>query len=171
MSNLPFLFATAVAVAMALGSIAIWAPRRLVAKVAALGTFALFLPIGFAGWSDLLSRPKPVAYEWFQARSDEATVLAGTVREGESIYVWLQLDGADEPRSYELPWDREQAQQLQEAMRSAENDGTGVRMRLPFEPTLDPEEPKFYALPQPALPPKDAPKQTARRFVPPEQEV
>jgi hypothetical protein len=28
-------------------------------------------------------------------------------------------------------------------------------MRLPFEPSLDDGEPKFYALPQPALPPKD----------------
>jgi hypothetical protein len=28
-------------------------------------------------------------------------------------------------------------------------------MRLPFEPTLDDREPKFYALPQPPLPPKD----------------
>jgi hypothetical protein len=28
-------------------------------------------------------------------------------------------------------------------------------MRLPFEPSLDDREQKFYALPQPALPPKD----------------
>jgi hypothetical protein len=27
-------------------------------------------------------------------------------------------------------------------------------MRLPFEPSLDQREAKFYALPQPALPPK-----------------
>lgn len=30
-------------------------------------------------------------------------------------------------------------------------------MRQPFEPTLDRREPKFDALPQPALPPKDDP--------------
>jgi hypothetical protein len=29
-------------------------------------------------------------------------------------------------------------------------------MRVPFEPTLDGRERRFYALPQPALPPKDA---------------
>jgi hypothetical protein len=28
-------------------------------------------------------------------------------------------------------------------------------MRVPFEPSLDDREPRFYALPQPALPPKD----------------
>ena len=28
-------------------------------------------------------------------------------------------------------------------------------MRLPFEPSLDDQEPRFYAQPQPALPPKD----------------
>jgi hypothetical protein len=98
-------------------------------------------------------------------------VLAGTIEEGERIYVWLQLDGTAEPRAYALPWDREQARELQEALRSAENDGTGVRMRLPFEPSVDPERPKFYALPQPPLPPKDLPAPSVKRFVPPEQEV
>jgi hypothetical protein len=171
MSSMPLVFAATIVLASALGTIALWAPRRLAAKLGALGIFSLFLPVGFAGWSDLLSRPKPIAFEWLQARAGEATVLAGTIQEGERIYVWLQLDGTAEPRAYELPWDREQARELQEALRSAENDGTGVRMRLPFEPSLDPEQPKFYALPQPPLPPKDLPAQSAKRFVPPEQEV
>ena len=35
-------------------------------------------------------------------------------------------------------------------------------MRLPFEPTLDAREPKFYAPPQPALPPKDLAEPPAR---------
>lgn len=171
MSSMPLIFAATVVLASVLGTIALWAPRRLAAKLGALGVFALFLPVGFAGWSDLLSRPKPIAFEWLQARAGEATVLAGTIEEGERIYVWLQLDGTAEPRAYELPWDRERARELQDALRSAENDGTGVRMRLPFEPSLDPEQPKFYALPQPPLPPKDLPAQSAKRFVPPEQEV
>jgi len=53
------------------------------------------------------------------------------------------------------------AQQLQNAMREAEENGTGLRMRLPFENSLDMREPKFYALPQPALPPKDVVPETA----------
>jgi hypothetical protein len=47
------------------------------------------------------------------------------------------------------------AQELQQALEDAERNGTQARMRLPFEPTLDRRAPKFYAPPQPALPPKD----------------
>lgn len=172
MSELPYLFVAAVAVALCLGSIAVWAPRRLTVRAGALCVFGLFLPLGFAGWVDLLSRPKPVAFEWWLSRADEATVLAGSFREGAGIYIWLQLEQSEEPRAYRLPWSREQAQQLQEALRQAEENGTAVRMRLPFEPTLDPRKPRFYALPQPVLPPKDgggpAP---AKRFLQPEQEA
>ena len=37
-------------------------------------------------------------------------------------------------------------------------------MRLPFEATLDDREPKFYALPQPPLPPKDAGREPAQVY-------
>lgn len=170
MKDMPYLFALAVLIAACLGSIAVWAPRRLLVKAGALGAFALFMPVGFAGWSDLLSRPKPVAFEWWLSKADEATVLAGTFREGAGIYVWLQLEGAAEPRAYQLPWNKTEAQQLQKALREAEAGGSGVRMRMPFEPSLDPREPRFYATPQPAMPPKDAESAPpAQRFVQPEQ--
>jgi hypothetical protein len=77
------------------------------------------------------------------------------MREGAWLYLWLQLAGSAEPRAYRLPWDVRMAEELQRAIEQAQRNGTGVRMRLPFEPTLDRREPKFYAAPQPALPPKD----------------
>lgn len=172
MSGLPLLFIAGIVVALGLGSVAIWAPRRLMAKAAALGLFVLFLPLGFAGWSDLLSRPKPVGLEWLRGQADEATVLAGSIREGAEIYVWLQLDDVGEPRAYALPWNQQQAEQLQKALQDAEAGGSGVRMRLPFEPTLDPEKPRFYAMPQPMLPQKPVPPGAAPQvFTPPEQEA
>jgi hypothetical protein len=82
-------------------------------------------------------------------------VLGSSIRENEGIYLWLQLDGAAEPRAYILPWNRDLAEQLQATLREAEQRQGDVRMRLPFEPSLDDREPKFYAMPQPALPPKD----------------
>jgi hypothetical protein len=164
MTNLPYLFALAVVLASCLGSIALWAPRRVAVKGTALFTFALFVPVAFAGWSDLLSRPKPVGFEWLQSQAEEAHVLAGTAREGDGIFVWLQLDGTPEPRAYRLPWDRQQAEQLQNALREAESGNGDVRMRMPFEPSLDPREPRFYAAPQPALPPKPAQPSPAQRF-------
>lgn len=155
MNELPFLFAAAMTVAAGLAMLAVWAPRRLTPKLSALAMAAAFVPLGYLGFVDLLGRPKPVAMEWWRERADEATVLGSQLREGDGVYLWLQLAGSGEPRSYRLPWDEGTAQQLVEALREADKNGSGVRMRLPFEPTLDRREPRFYALPQPALPDKD----------------
>ncbi len=169
MNNLPYLFAVAVLLAGGLASIAIWAPRRLAPKAGALACAALFMPVGYAGFSDLLSRPKPVALEWWLAHAQEATVLGSQMREGTSLYLWLQVDGESEPRAYRLPWDQRTAQQLQAALDEAERNGTQARMRLPFEPTLDAREPKFYAPPQQALPPKDLAQPPPQVYVQPGQ--
>lgn len=155
MADLPFIFALAMLVAAALATIGIWAPRRLAPKLAAIGLAAAFAPLGYLGFVDLLSRPKPVGLEWWQAQAAEATVLGSHIREGDGVYLWLQLTGAVEPRSYRLPWDADTAQELVDALREAEEKGAGVRMKLPFEPTFDQREPRFYATPQPALPDKD----------------
>jgi hypothetical protein len=155
MTELTYLFGVVAVLAGALSSISIWAPRRLVMKLLAVAGVALFLPAAYAGFAQLLSLPKPVALEWWQANAEEATVLAASLREDEAIYVWLQLKGVDEPRAYALPWHRDLAEQLQAAQREAEESQTQVQMRLPFEDSLDEREPKFYATPQPQLPPKD----------------
>jgi hypothetical protein len=155
MSNLPFLFAATVLLAASLASIAIWAPRQLAVKLGALCCATLFMPLGYLGLSDLLSRPKPVALEWWLGQADEATVLGSQMREGNSLYLWLQVAGSPEPRAYRLPWDQRLAEELQKAIEEAARNGTQVQMRLPFEASLDRREPKFYAPPQPALPPKD----------------
>ena len=89
-------------------------------------------------------------------------MLGSTLDESRAIYLWLQLDGVAEPRAYALPWDQRVAEQLQTAARAAAERQSAVRMRLPFEPTLDDREPRFYALPQPALPPKDAARPPAQ---------
>jgi hypothetical protein len=155
MNAVPQLFAVATALAATLGLISIWAPRRLMIKGAALATAALFLPVAYASLVELLSKPKPIELEWWQTEAAEAEVVASRLIEEEGIYLWLQLPEIREPRAYVLPWDRASAEQLQQALREAEREGSAVQMRLPFEPSLDPLEPKFYALPQPALPPKD----------------
>lgn len=155
MTGVTELFVVATALAGVLGMISIWAPRRLAVKGAALVTTILFLPLAYAGLVDLLSKPKPVQWEWWLSAAEEATVLGSSIQENEGIYLWLQLPDVAEPRSYVLPWDRERAEQLQGAQREAEEQGGNVQMRLPFEPSLEDREPQFYAPPQPALPPKD----------------
>ena len=157
MNDLIYLFAGAIAIASILTSISIWAPRKVVVRMTAFCVAVLFVPLSYASFAMLLSKPKPVSLEWIRASTEEASVLGSSVREGEAIYVWLQMPNLSEPRAYMLPWSLDLAKQLQEARRKAEEQGTGLGMRLPFEHSWDKQEPKFYPLPQPALPPKEMP--------------
>jgi hypothetical protein len=168
MESIGVLFTAGLIVLAALCTICVWAPRRPFVKVGALAFAGMFIPIGYVSLAELMSKPKPVELEWWLGQSDEATVIASTMEEGKGIYLWLQLAQVAEPRAYVLPWSRELAEQLQEAMREAESSKGGVGMRLPFESSLDDREPRFYALPQPALPPKDLTHPPAQRYKPPE---
>ena len=114
-----------------------------------------------------MSKPKPVDLEWVLSDTTAAEVVASRLVEDRGIYLWLQLPDVFEPRAYVLPWDRASAEELQQAMRQAEQRGSAVQMRLPFEPSLEDREPKFYALPQPALPPKDLVQPPPEFYQPP----
>jgi hypothetical protein len=103
MTDVPQYFTVVALLAAGLASIAIWSPRRLMVRVGAVALTALFLPAAWAAMSDLMSRPKPVAFEWWHEAEDEATVLSSQLREGDGVYLWLQISGAVEPRSYRLP--------------------------------------------------------------------
>jgi hypothetical protein len=166
MSTLTPLFALLAVLAAALAAVSVWSPRNMRVKVGALLTAFALMGTGYAAMLDLLSKPKPASFEWWLDRADEATVLGNAMVEDRAIYLWLQLDGVDEPRAYELPWDRRTAEQLQQAARSAAEGQTALRMRLPFEKTLDDREPRFYPLPQPGLPPKET-LEPPRRIAPP----
>ena len=167
MTSLTLLFVLSIALAAGLASAVLWSHHRTTVKIAALTGLICFLPLGYAAYADLLSRPKPVALEWWNRHAEEATVIGQQMREGEGLFLWLQFAGEAEPRAYELPWDDKLAEQLQNAWEQAQKDGTGVRMKLPFETSLDQRAPKFYALPQPKLPNKDEQAAPAMRVVPP----
>lgn len=141
-----------------LAYIAIWAPRRPWIKLTALATATCLLPLAYAGFAELLGRPKPVVLPWasIEAGTDqtEATVLAARLQEGEAIYLWLGFDGLNEPRSYALPWNEALARELHGAQGEAKQTGTALRARLPLRAELPGEEPLFYAAPQPVPPPK-----------------
>ncbi len=164
MSELSALFAVLVGLAFILANIAVWAPRRLRVRLGALITAAVFLPTAYFSLSEMLGRPKPVAAEWLRGALAEATVLGSQMQEGKAIYLWLTLEGTDEPRAYSLPWNEQAARQLQGAQRSAKSNGSHVRMRLPFERSLDRREQVFYAAPQPPPPRKQTPVQNPLNF-------
>lgn len=145
-------FVIATALAAVLASIAIWSPRSLQLKVAALACATALLPIGYFSLNDILSRPKPVQLETVHKMVEEVQVVSSVMKEDEAIYLWLQIPEVEEPRSYRLPWSDEIAKELHKAKQEAEQSGTEVKMSKPFEKTVDNQEPVFYAAP-PAPPP------------------
>ncbi len=153
-----YLFVMSVGLITALAAISIWSPRALWVKVGALTLVTLFLPAAYVSLVELLSRPKPIALEWGHRDLSEAVVLHADWREGESIYLWLRVPGIDDPRAYVLPWDQKQAEQLFAAQREAEPRRTEVHVERPFgRDQEESQQPVFYALPQPAPPPKVTP--------------
>lgn len=166
MDRLLLLFIVAGALVALLANIAVWAPRKLRLKVTALITTALFLPTAYVTLSDLMSRPKPVAIEWLERTLPEATVLSAQLREDVAIYLWLAMEGVEEPRAYALPWSEPLARQLFAAQHEAEQQGTELRMRRPFETSLDDQEQMFYAAPQAMPPDKPAPGEAPLLFKP-----
>ncbi|MFK8082281.1 MAG: hypothetical protein AB8B97_18490 [Granulosicoccus sp.] len=141
--------------AAVLALIAILAPRKRLLKCAALGCTALFLPLTYFALNDLLSRPKPLEIEIARDHLNDAIVTASLMREDEAIYLWLQMPGIDEPRSYQLPWNEEMAVELHKAQREAEVEGTEVQMQLPEGDPVGDEEPMFQATKHAPPPPKD----------------
>ena len=164
MTELFHLFAVSAALAAVLAAISIWSHRKLWAKISAVLATALFIPTIYLSYADLLSRPKPASLEWWHRSATEATVVGSRLREGEAIYVWIEMADTDEPRAYKLPWQQDMAKQLYGAQREAEANGTKVQMRLPFANQVESHEPLFYALPQPPLPPKHVEQGNTRYF-------
>src|SRR5262245_47376930 len=119
---------SAIAFALVLGTfIFLVLPRgRVWQRSASAALFVVLLAMLYVGSAEVLSRPKPLRLEW--RNIEQAKVVGASMREGEAIYLWLQVPGADEPRAYQLPWSTEAAQQLQQAQAEAEANGTGVEM-------------------------------------------
>lgn len=121
------------------------ARRALAAGVFAVSAIALFI-----GGTELLSRPKPIRAELLRIKAESAEVLMAYLVEGEAIYLWLLLPGETGPRAYALPWDKETARELHEAL---EKHGR-LMMRLPFQRSWEDRGTMFHPIPQPKYPDK-----------------
>ena len=148
MTGLMPLFVLAAVAAGILAAITVWSRRGVKMKVVAIAAAALFIPLAYGSFTELMSKPKPIQMEWRYDDLAEATVIAATSRENEAIYLWLQIDGVDEPRAYALPWNRRANEQLQAATREAEANQSEVRAQLPFSQDHAAYDELFYATPQ-----------------------
>ena len=132
MDILFYVFAGATGVAAALASIAIWAPRPTRVRIIALSLAALFIPVVYVQSIEMLSKPKPASFEWYERANDQAEVLGVSFEEGHSIYLWLRIAGAFEPRSYVIPWNLKLAEKLEDTVDDAVRDNSTVILKDPF---------------------------------------
>lgn len=164
MDILIYVFIAATLATAALASLAIWAPRRTWVRMSALIVAACFIPISYVQFVELLSKPKPRSFEWFERNVDEAEILAVSLKEGKAIYMWLRLDGALEPRYYEFPWNLKLAERLEEDIDTAATRSHRLVLKNPFERRQDGETlgdlnirivpPPLQPLKKPQLPPR-----------------
>ncbi|MDG2286479.1 MAG: hypothetical protein P8N43_13270 [Alphaproteobacteria bacterium] len=132
MGILYYVFAAAVLVAGASASIAIWAPRPTRVRLLALVTTVLFIPLVHVQILEVLGKPKPVSFEWYERGAEGAELLSASFDEGRAIYLWLRVDGAFEPRAYVIPWNVRLAEKLEEAVDDAVRRNSTVQLKKPF---------------------------------------
>ena len=163
MDILFYLFAGATGVAAALAAIAIWAPRPTRVRVVALSIAALFIPVVYAQSIEMLSKPKPASFEWYERSADSAELLGVSFAEGRSIYLWLRIAGASEPRSYVIPWNLTLAEKLEDAVDDAVRKRSTILLKKPFfrrsleewgDLNVEINPPPLPPLKRPPLPPR-----------------
>lgn len=172
MDNLIWVFAVSTALAAALASLAIWAPRLPWARISAVIAAAALIPISYVQFVEFLSRPKPQSMEWLQRDVGAAEVLAVSLDEGEAIYMWLRLDGEIAPRYYKFPWDLRLAEQLEEDIDTAMQKQGKLVLRNPFENRRQGELGDLNVdIVPPPLPPSKGPPPKPRFFNPRDRSI
>ncbi|MGB0629082.1 MAG: hypothetical protein ACPGRZ_00175 [Alphaproteobacteria bacterium] len=151
---LTWIFVITVAMVAGLGWIAARGSASVAVRSGAIGLAAFAMISSYAGFAELMSRPKPASLEWVKGSTESARVVASHLRENEAIYLWLVFDDTTQPRAYRLPWNMEMAKQLQQAQRSAAKRKSQVRMNRPFGKDRPAQELIFHAPPRKAPPPK-----------------
>jgi len=82
-----YVFAGATGIAAALASIAIWAPRPTRVRVAALVVAMFFIPVVYVQSIEMLSKPKPMSFEWYERNEAKAVLIGIILDEGRAIYL------------------------------------------------------------------------------------
>ena len=132
MDILFFMFLAAGTTAVGLAMLAIYAPRPTRVRVISSCVVVLFLPTVYFQFTELLSKPKPIAFEWYERERAKVEVLAVSLHEGEAIYLWLQFPDSGEPRAFVAPWNVKVAEKFEKVLEEAVKQDGKVEMRDPF---------------------------------------
>ena len=172
MEILFYVFAGATGIAAALASIAIWAPRPTRIRVFAIVITALFIPIVYVQTIEMLSKPKPMSFEWYERNTKKAILLGISLHEGESIYLWLRLAGSFAPRYYVVPWNLRLAEKLEDAVAEAGRRNSTIVLDNPFYRRSFEEWCNLnLEITPPSMPPQKRPPSPPRIFNPRERSI
>lgn len=172
MSILFYAVAATTGIAAALASLAIWAPRPTRVRVLAVVITALFLPLAYVQFTEMLSRPKPVSFEWYERSAKKAVVLGVSLREDVSIYLWLRPAGSVEPRYYVAPWNMKLAEKLEHAVEQAARGNSTVVLENPFSRrSLEQWGELNVEVVPPPMPPMKRPRLPPRVFNPRDERI
>ena len=167
MDILFYVFAGATGIAAALASIAIWAPRPTRVRVLALTIATLFIPTVYVQMIEMLSKPKPMSFEWYKRNEARAELLSISLDEGEAIYLWLRVPHSFEPRSYRIPWNLRLAEKLEDAVEDAVRRNSTIILKNPFyRRSLEEWGDLNVEIVPPPLPPLKRPQPPPRIFNP-----
>ena len=167
MDILFYVFAGATGIAAALASLAIWAPRPTRVRVLALTITTLFIPTVYVQMVEMLSKPKPMSFEWYQRNEAQAMLLSISLDEGEAIYLWLRIPDSYEPRSYKIPWNLRLAEKLEDAVDDAIRQNSTIILKKPFyRRSLEEWGDLNVEIRPPPLPPLKRPQAPPRIFNP-----
>lgn len=128
--------------------------------------FVLWIPTLGLIYGETLGHHRPAWMAW-DLQPGQYRVRDAKLVEGEAIYVYLDTKSQAEPLAVELPWRRDLAEQLQDAMReSMRRKQRGALMDFSHSWHRHDRPPKFHPLPQqrtlPPKPPQEAPPRIER---------
>ena len=149
------LLVISVGLALVLALNAVFLPSSSMRRLGSTAAFLGVLAITFVAYTELLGRPRPDTWTFWHTQSAQSVVLYAGLKEGQAIYLYVQLPNEDKPLSIELPWNEEVANKLQEAINGNERDGGEIMMDFPFQRSWEDRlPPNIYNRP----PPKPADK-------------
>ncbi len=167
MIDLPYGFAAVAVLLAGLAVLIINSNRSFGLRLAGLAAALVAIIASYAGLSDLLSRPKPVAWEMALDDVEELEVAFADLNPGKAIHLLLRVPGDAEPRLYALPWHPIVAAELEQALATAEAEEVPLRTSPDlFEIDLENRERLFYATPMAALPGKGQQRFEPTQFIP-----
>ncbi|NKB61319.1 MAG: hypothetical protein GKR95_03980 [Gammaproteobacteria bacterium] len=153
MENIPGLYLLFVLLGCMLATIAVWSRKSLGVRMLAIVALAGMILLNYSALVNLLGRPQPIDSLGSSSIDKDAIVLAASMAEGESIYLWLRLPNEYQPRYYRMDWNYEDAVALKKAMDRSTREESTLMMNHDYETSLEiGKEPLFYTMPHERLP-------------------